>query len=128
MLTKLEAGKTYVFKDEEAKRAYLLNDSDNLRVFDNYYDDGFLIDAYNENRGGCTEGTILISIFELKYFKEKDPVHNTRKTEESFDDLLAGYKQLEDEIQQKREEQAKIKLLMLKEKDRLLQCFDKVFN
>lgn len=69
-LAKLEAGKTYVFKDELA--CILWSDIDeNDYIRSEFYDDGFAIDEVYEGDGYIWDNCIIIAD-ELKYFKLKE--------------------------------------------------------
>jgi hypothetical protein len=69
-LTKLEAGKTYVFKDELA--CILWSDIDeNDYIRSEFYDDGFAIDEVYDGDGYIWDNCIIIAD-ELKYFKLKE--------------------------------------------------------
>lgn len=69
-LTKLEAGKTYVFKDELA--CILWSDIDeNDYIRSEFYDDGFAIDEVYEDDGYICDNCV-IGMDELRYFKLKE--------------------------------------------------------
>lgn len=70
----LEAGKTYVFKDDESKAGWLQNDTANPSII-NYYEDGFLIneiDSFGDGRNESLKYCAVIVKEELKYFKLKE--------------------------------------------------------
>lgn len=68
--TKLEAGKTYVFKDELA--CILWSDIDeNDYIRSEFYDDGFAIDEVYEDDGYICDNCV-IGMDELQYFKLKE--------------------------------------------------------
>lgn len=69
-LTKLDVGKTYVFKDEASKSKYLNHYRANKYFFSNYYKDGFSVSTVTDEGDGCYEdGNTVILIDEMKYFK-----------------------------------------------------------
>lgn len=69
-LTKLEAGKTYVFKDELACIIWSdIDENDCIRSV--FYDDGFIIDEVYEGDGYICDNCIII-MKELQYFKLKE--------------------------------------------------------
>ncbi len=73
---KLEAGKTYVFKDDAARDEYLEDGRFNILV-DSYYEDGFLLDHIDKDGFGCVidhygDAVEIISPFEIGLFKEKE--------------------------------------------------------
>lgn len=76
-LTELEAGKTYQFIDEQSKRAYIDNHTNNRQLVLEYYDNGFILESISINGTGCINDEAVITIDELKYFKEK--VDNTKQ-------------------------------------------------
>lgn len=82
----LEVGKTYVFKDEEAKKAWLERDETNLGRFCTQYRDGFKLTVVGRY-GGWVDGEYVISHEEIKYFKLKE--ENGMK-EFTKDMLVAG--------------------------------------
>lgn len=71
-LTKLEAGKTYVFKDEDAKEAWLSRYSCNKQQYDLFYNNGFTIEYVYKGIQGETGQRIVIGSDELQYFKLKE--------------------------------------------------------
>lgn len=72
-LTKLEVGKTYVFKDDVSKSLYLNHYRANKYFFSNYYKDGFTVSTITDEGDGCYEdGNTVILIDEMKYFKLKE--------------------------------------------------------
>lgn len=71
-LTKLEAGKTYVFKDEDAKEAWLSKYSCNKQQYDLFYNNGFTIEYVYKGIQGETGQRIVIGSDELQYFKLKE--------------------------------------------------------
>lgn len=71
-LTKLEAGKTYVFKDEDAKEEWLSKYSCNKQQYDLFYNNGFTIEYVYKGIQGETGQRIVIGSDELQYFKLKE--------------------------------------------------------
>ena len=70
---KLEAGKTYVFKDDAARDEYL-KQSGNRAVFDKNYNDGFSIGFISDYGGiGFRVDDLLISFDEIELFEESKP-------------------------------------------------------
>lgn len=69
-LTKLEAGKTYVFKDEYNKQEWLDHSVGNYRVL-HQYNEGFTIDTVTLGSGFIGTTNVIIKD-ELKYFKLKE--------------------------------------------------------
>lgn len=75
-LTKLEVGKTYVFKDEQSKQDYLENYTGDISKLKSCYDDGFTLTRVNSNGSGFTGGwnvitRCVINKNNIKYFKTK---------------------------------------------------------
>lgn len=66
---KLEAGKTYVFKDDAAREEYIKL-SEN--AFNSYYKDGFKLTEPSLNERGWVGGCLVISPIETRLFKEKE--------------------------------------------------------
>ena len=89
---KLEAGKTYVFKDEKARDGYIRRSSGNQIIVDRYYNSGFTLEESDvrntgrifvrltgqSNQGipkldtGRISGSPVISVPEIQYFKLKE--------------------------------------------------------
>lgn len=67
----LEAGKTYVLKDDEYKEDYILSSPTNSYNIQRFYNEGFKIEGDYFNGGGYIEGRIIIGTLEKKYFKLK---------------------------------------------------------
>ena len=70
-LTKLEAGKTYVFNDEDAKKAWLSKYPINKLQYDSFYNNGFTLEHVYKGIQGEIGQRIVIGSDELKYFKLK---------------------------------------------------------
>lgn len=71
-LTKLEVGKTYVFKDDDAKEAWLNEYPTNKQHYDRFYNNGFALEyVYKDIQGEIGQRTV-IGMDELKYFKLKE--------------------------------------------------------
>lgn len=82
-LTKLEAGKTYVFKDDETKQAYLCGSYKNLEYFKNRYSEGFILEYVNNYSSGIIDGESVIGADELHLFKLKEePMQNIKPEDE----------------------------------------------
>lgn len=76
-LTKLEVGKTYVFKDETSKEYYLTGNCCNTQYCEEFYDKGFKLDnvetsPYKDYVYGMVSGAVVIDKDEMKYFKLKE--------------------------------------------------------
>lgn len=72
-LTKLEAGKTYVFKQEGSIADWLSGHVTNKLYYHTLYKEGFTIEeVYDSGYKGCIEGHVVIGSDELKYFKLKE--------------------------------------------------------
>lgn len=71
-LTKLEVGKTYVFKDGEAKEDWLSGYSANKQLHDSLYNNGFTLEYVYKDIQGEIGQRIVIGSDELKYFKLKE--------------------------------------------------------
>ena len=69
----LQAGKTYVFKDDECREKYLNNHEQNPYIFQKYYEDGFTIEKIDPDGEGCIGGMIAIDTGEHRFFKLKEP-------------------------------------------------------
>jgi hypothetical protein len=69
-LTKLEVGKTYVFKNSIYEELYRTDNSTNEDYYSSYYKDGFTLDEIY-NKDGWQDDCIVIENREIKYFKEK---------------------------------------------------------
>lgn len=85
-LTKLEVGKTYVFKDEESKQSYTDDHHNNGDLISKYYKDGFTIDSIDGDGDGTAIGSIARVIVrkEMKYFKLKEENVVTNKFDKSM--------------------------------------------
>lgn len=70
-LTKLEVGKTYVFKDEESKALYMSSYTGNSIRYNRHYKDGFKIESISAVGCGWVDGSNVIDEHEMKLFKEK---------------------------------------------------------
>lgn len=72
-LTKLEAGKTYVFKDEQSKEAYLSGwGGHNCKLYTLYYKEGFTLEGLSCLNNGWIENKVVITKKEIKLFKLKE--------------------------------------------------------
>lgn len=71
----LQAGKTYVFKDDECWEKYLNNHEQNPYIFQKYYEDGFTIEKIDPDGEGCIGGMVAIDTLkgEQHLFKLKEP-------------------------------------------------------
>jgi hypothetical protein len=71
----LEAGKTYVFINEESMEDYLHDCTENAKLLAEYYLDGFTLDKVEERDGYVGEGfvnkEIVIAHDEIIFFEEK---------------------------------------------------------
>ena len=85
-LTKLEVGKTYVFKDEESKQEYIDRHDRNVDLISKYYKDGFTIENIDEDGDGEVNGSTagVIVSKEMKYFKLKEENIVTNKFDKSM--------------------------------------------
>lgn len=85
-LTKLEVGKTYVFKDEQGKQEYINLHYRNADLISKYYKDGFTIDCLGEDGEGMISGSSMWVIVskEMKYFKLKEESVVTNKFDKSM--------------------------------------------
>lgn len=70
--TVLEVGKTYVFKSEQAKVAWLNSDELNKDILRQSYKEGFTLAKINVFGDGEVDKDICIDIKEIKYFKLKE--------------------------------------------------------
>lgn len=68
----LEAGKTYVFKDEESRKAYIRRGTNNIFYVKSMYKGGFKIERISSFRGGYIGSVYVIGSGELEYFKLKE--------------------------------------------------------
>lgn len=68
-LKRLEAGKTYIFKDEEVKVKYLYETKET--DCGKLYNDGFTLDKIDGKGNGILNGIIVIFEHEMNLFKEK---------------------------------------------------------
>lgn len=68
---KLESGKTYVFKDEEAKRQWLSANTSNRELTNRYYLNGFTLSRVYNSGQGIVDYYIVIDINEIRFFKLK---------------------------------------------------------
>lgn len=70
---KLEAGKTYVFKNEECKDEYIRFPI-NHQYYKKFYKDGFTLERITHGGAGIIKGVVVITIDfeEIKLFKEKE--------------------------------------------------------
>lgn len=74
----LEAGKTYVFKDEAAKGSYCNCNRVNAKYFDTFYKEGFTLEHVDSDGDGWVGHKVVIVQFsEGKYFKLKEENVNT---------------------------------------------------
>ena len=76
-LTKLEVGKTYVFKDDVARGSYLAGNCCNTQYCEEFYSQGFKLDNvetshYKSYVYGMVSGAVVIDKDEIKYFKLKE--------------------------------------------------------
>ena len=71
---KLEAGKTYVFKDDAARDEFISNDTCNRGIVKDYYKDGFLIESVTSEFEAviCADNFAGIDKSEFHLFKEKE--------------------------------------------------------
>ncbi len=69
---KLEAGKTYVFKDDAARDKYERGHIKNKSLIGDYYRDGFTLD-FGSERGGLCGSALVITDDEAHIFKESKP-------------------------------------------------------
>ena len=84
-LTKLEVGKTYVFKDEQSKQEYILRYCWNLDLISKYYKDGFTIGNINEGDGTAIGSIARVIVSkEMKFFKLKEKNVVTNKFNKSM--------------------------------------------
>lgn len=85
-LTKLEVGKTYVFKDEGSKQAYIDLHSSNENLISKYYTGGFTICMVDEDGDGKVNGCTAWAIVseEVKFFKLKEENVVTNKFDKSM--------------------------------------------
>lgn len=85
-LTKLEVGKTYVFKDELNKQEYIHRHDSNVSLISKYYKDGFTIESIDQDGDGIAIGSIARVIVrkEMKYFKLKEENVVTNKFDKSM--------------------------------------------
>lgn len=85
-LTKLEVGKTYVFKDDESKQQYINQYYRNVDLISKHYKDGFTIDCLDEDGDGLISGSSLCVIVcrEIKFFKLKEENVMTNKFDKSM--------------------------------------------
>lgn len=85
-LTELEVGKTYVFKDELNKQAYMQRHYRNGDLLFKYYKDGFTIESVDGDGNGTAIGSIanVIASKEIKYFKLKEENVMTNKFDKSL--------------------------------------------
>lgn len=73
---RLEAGKTYVFKDDECKDNYLNGYPSNLILYTKYYKEGYTLDGVDDNTGWIKDEQEnmrldIILEHEVELFKEK---------------------------------------------------------
>ena len=68
---KLEAGKTYVFKDDACMDEFIAECPVNQRIYNDSYRGGFLISNI-DSEGADIEGDGYIYSYEYKLFKEKE--------------------------------------------------------
>lgn len=85
-LTKLEVGKTYVFKDEQSRQSYTNTHHNNVDLISKYYKDGFTIESIDEDGDGTAIGSIARVIVrkEMKFFKLKEENIVTNKFDKSM--------------------------------------------
>jgi hypothetical protein len=69
---KLEANKTYVFKDGTAKTSYFYHSPSNKIYFQCFYSDGFTLETVLENNEGWINKDCIIGIGETQYFQLKE--------------------------------------------------------
>lgn len=95
-LTKLEVGKTYVFKDDEAKEDWLSKCNTNKILYRDYYKEGFkLTDAFYYENSGYINRYEVISKSEVKYFKLKEgAMENKHIKPEDIADVKFTYAEL----------------------------------
>ena len=72
MTLKLEAGKTYVFIDDEAKKAYLYGHSYNESIHNKHYQEGYHINKLDCKGQGRVDGRLVIGGDEIHFFKLKE--------------------------------------------------------
>lgn len=69
-VTELTAGKTYVFKDDQAKKDYIHHNNLNTELLQ-YYNEGFTLDKVEDGEGlKCQH--VVIGSDELRFFKLKE--------------------------------------------------------
>ena len=86
-VTKLEVGKTYIFKDESAKQNYIDSDIANYDIYTSYYNCGFTLGWVGSGGViGRVGHSIVIDDAELIYFKEV--VGEGQTFEQQLSDLL----------------------------------------
>lgn len=88
-LTKLEVGKTYVFKDELNKQSYIKCHNNNMKYHEEFYDEGFkleevLIGFSTGLDYGRVKGYSVIGVDEVKFFKLKEENVVTNKFDKSM--------------------------------------------
>jgi hypothetical protein len=69
---KLEANKTYVFKDGTAETTYFNHSPGNKIYFQCFYRDGFTLETVLENNEGWINEKCVIGIGETQYFQLKE--------------------------------------------------------
>ena len=69
----LQAGKTYVFKDDKCREKYINNHTINSHIVDQYYDNGFTIENVDPDGKGHLKGVVVIDTGEHRFFKLKEP-------------------------------------------------------
>mgnify|MGYP000489024634 CR=1 FL=1 len=69
---KLEAGKTYAFKDDAARDEYLTNHCTNRINVDSHYKDGFTLDRVDDQGCGYIGDSWVMDESEYHLFKEKE--------------------------------------------------------
>lgn len=74
---KLEAGKTYVFKDDAARDEFSRMSPYNKRIIKGNGGNGFKIISIDPDGGALTSNSKYIDTREFYLFKEKNPNHST---------------------------------------------------
>lgn len=96
----LEVGKTYVFKDDECRKAYLANNYQNYMITENHYHDGFKIQCIDDDGDAIINGIIVISLSdgERNLFKLKETPSNTASEALPEDLPIVEYNELNSKV------------------------------
>ena len=87
----LQAGKTYVFKDDECREKYINGNYRNRSYICEYYDEGFTIDYVDEDGDGrVNERNVIASCLnEHNLFKLKEPSTQTETSSNEASEALS---------------------------------------